>query len=101
MFYSSLLFTELCQCAETGVFTVPVSGIYAFSFSAEADTIDPVTTIYVLKNDVEEFMIRRIGYIWTMSLVQNDRLQLKMVHNGLIVDTYVFVWWNGHLLMQQ
>ena len=94
----------------TGTFTVPVSGFYAFSFSAQAAEDDPFTDILVYKNDEYQFRISdhnkneqknmpNIGYSWYMQLEQNDRVYLKVISNVLICTKTSFVWFMGHLLM--
>ena len=96
---------------DTGVFNVPVSGIYSFSFSACTNTKDRDTEIRVFKNGEIQFWFHNynendqsdnnIGYTWTMSLVQNDQINLQLFSNELIGYMYEFVWFNGQLLMQQ
>ena len=79
----------------TGTFTAPVSGVYSFSFSAQAAEDDPFTDIMVYKNDEYQFRISdhnkneqtnmpNIGYSWYMQLEQNDRVYLKVISNVLI-----------------
>ena len=92
----------------TGVFTTPVSGIYSFSFSAR--TIESYVGIYVKKNGENHFFINEhdyngemnyanIGYSWTMSLVQNDKIQLSIANGGLFAYNPEFTWFNGNLLI--
>ena len=96
----------------SGVFTCPVSGIYAFSLSAETNNEGFVTTIDVYKNDNFQFRItdlnlnnqknhNNIGYSWTFSLEQGERVYLRMngESSGLIVRPGVLVWFNGQLLL--
>ena len=68
----------------TGTFTVPVSGLYSFSFSAECFD-DTRPSVYVYKNDHSQYYIETldnvshmISYVWMMSLVKNDKIHLKM-----------------------
>ena len=97
---------------ETGVFNVPVPGIYAFSFSAQSYNAFYYTDIYVYKNGEYQFRISdanqnddndfdNICYSWTMTLLQNDQIHLKMHSNGLYVHNGAYVWFNGQLLMKQ
>ena len=95
---------------DTGVFTVPVSGIYSFSFSAYTNAYEyHFLHIYVKKNGERQVKISEsdfdsfanIGYSWTMSLVQNDQIQLTIIEGGLYVYTDCnFIWFNGQLLMK-
>ena len=92
----------------SGVFTCPVSGIYAFSLSAETNIDDSITRIKVYKNDEYEFRItdfnkrnyNNIGYSWTFNLEQGERVFLRMdgESSGLVVKSGVLVWFNGQLL---
>ena len=93
----------------SGVFTCPVSGIYAFSLSAETNIDDSITRIKVYKNDEYEFRItdfnkrnyNNIGYSWTFNLEQGERVFLRMdgESSGLVVKSGVLVWFNGQLLL--
>ena len=99
----------------TGVFTVPVTGIYAFSFSAYFYLMHPYTGVFIYKNGEYQFRIHdqnfadfphydNIGNTWTMSLLQNDQIHLKVEGNPLVFNpSYVseFVSFNGQLLMKQ
>ena len=94
-----------------GTFTVPVSGFYAFSFSAQAAAWhDPFTDIAVIKNDEYQFRISdhnkyeqtnmpNIGYSWYMQLDQNDRIVLEVTAKVLFCSETSLTWFNGHLLM--
>ena len=69
--------------------------------------------IYILKNDVVEFVIydsnrsnsednynpaENLSYSWTMVLRENDRVHLRVSWGKQLG---VPVWFNGHLLKQQ
>ena len=93
-----------------GTFQVPVSGFYAFSFSAQAADHDPYTDIVVFKNDEYQFRISdhnkneevnmpNIGHSWYMQLDQNDRVYLQVTANDLFCSVSSLTWFNGHLLM--
>ena len=98
---------------ETGVFQVPVSGLYEFSISAETNIDNSVTTIEVYKNNVYQFRItdlnrsngkhfNNIAYSWILDLIQGETVKLRMSKdNGLVVKQDVFVWFNGQLLLEQ
>ena len=98
---------------ETGVFQVPVSGLYEFSISAESNIDNSVTTIEVYKNNVYKFRItdlnrsngkhfNNIAYSWILELIQGETVKLRMSKdNGLVVKQDVFVWFNGQLLLEQ
>ena len=101
----------------TGVFTVPVTGIYEFSFSAYFYHFLSYTGVIIYKNGEYQFRIHdqnlvdndfphyhSIGNTWTMSLLQNDQIHLKLEGNPLAFNpNYVseYVWFNGQLLMKQ
>ena len=99
---------------DTGAFLVPVSGLYAFSFSAVSSLDHTDIWIGLYKNDELQFYFGiekldgsnnhdNISYSWLMSLVLNDKIYLKTVsdYSGLVVDDTSFVWFNGQLLKSQ
>ena len=97
---------------DDGIFTIPISGLYSFSFSAMSTGNDTSTYIEVHKNDEKQFIISdhnnyghtnyvNIGYSWTMHLVQNDKIHLYMFSNGLYVTLGVNVWCNAQYIMVQ
>ena len=99
---------------ESGTFTVPISGLYSFSFSALASLHHKASVIYVYRNEERQFTIVDedkdeesknydvISYNWMMSLVQNDKIHLKLpTRNMLYVNDKHFVWFNGQLLKGQ
>ena len=106
---------------DSGVFVVPVSGIYQFSFSALtgienlSDDGYNHASVKVFKNDDRQFNIlsnpdesaknskENLSFSWLMSLTKDDKIYLKMYENGntLHVKDHYPVVFNGHLLMAQ
>ena len=78
--------------ATSGIFTVPTSGTYRFSFSAQSGSgkYEP-TEVWVKKNgknifricdsnDAEKADANNISYTWMMNLSENDRINLDSVN---------------------
>ena len=75
--------------ASSGIFKVPISGIYKMTFSgASAYSKITETAIYVIKNGSKLFFIsdgndaenanrNNVSYTWMMTLVQGDELKLQ------------------------
>ena len=95
--------------ATSGIFTVPTSGTYRFSFSAQsAYRKYGVTTVWVIKNGMEVFYIydgndaengdaNNISYTWMMNLSKNDRINLDS-RNYLYARSYEPVTFTGELI---
>ena len=79
--------------ATSGIFIVPTSGTYRFSFSAQsALSKNTQTIVRVKKNGENVFYIRdlnnaekadanNISYTWMMNLSKNDRINLDSVED--------------------
>ena len=93
----------------SGIFTVPVSGIYKMSFSGQSgyDKID-FTFIGVYKNGFEMFGIvdsneaekadeNNVSYTWIMRLVKGDELKLSSV-NYLHASSHDPLTFTGELI---
>ena len=95
----------------TGYFTVPVSGIYSFSFRGLTKYEGARTAIHVRKNDAFQFYIFEnsegtkshdiLSTTWTMNLKQNDVISLYSYSGGFHVSSRNPIFFNGHLLMKQ
>ena len=78
--------------ARSGIFTVPTSGTYRFSFSAQSALgKNQFTEVYVKKNgenvlkiwdsnEAEKADANNISYTWMMNLSENDKINLDSVN---------------------
>ena len=92
-------------------FTVPVSGIYSFSFrGVSIDTEDSVRRgIEVRKNNTKQFRISEpkserdeiLSATWIMNLSRNDVISIYAAEGGFYGSPINPILFNGHLLMKQ
>ena len=97
----------------TGYFTVPVSGIYSFSFGGMTKYEGDRTSVLVMKNGTSIFTIfdnsesikdhpilsmSMLSTTWVMNLTQNDVISLFTYNGELYVSPNHLVFFNGHLL---
>ena len=93
-------------------FTVPVSGIYSFSFRGMSQFKKLETGLEVRKNNAKQFDIKFptegmhrkpfdiLSTNWIMNLSQNDVISLYTSVGGLWVYRHP-VFFDGHLVMKQ
>ena len=93
----------------SGTFTVPTSGTYRFTFSAQSGYVKfEHTVVYVKKNQRTIFKIgdynnaadgdlNNLSYTWLMNLTKNDRVKLSSLHHLLANSDYP-VTFTGELL---
>ena len=92
----------------SGIFKVPVSGIYHLSFSGQSANKNTVTAIYVYKNGLPMFRIydtnevensnaHNVSYTWMMTLVQGDELKLNS-HHYLLANSDERLTFTGELI---
>ena len=91
---------------ESGTFTAPKSGYYAFFFSGQKHKNSSWIEIYVKKNGASEFQIldppkydekRNINSHFVLQLNENDEVNLE-IHNGDISNGEKRVTFTGHLI---
>ena len=98
---------------DTGLFNVPISGLYRFYFSAMTATDHHFTYVYVVKNDVKTIFIHHndrnddgknpnelLSYIWTMELNKGDTIKLKVENNALLASGHYPIFYSGELLIE-
>ena len=93
---------------ENGIFTVPISGTYRFSFAGQsASSLAGPTYIYIKKNGAKIYNIwdgngenqrdKNISYTWLMNLTQNDKVNLH-TYNRLYARSDYPVIFTGELI---
>ena len=93
---------------ENGIFTVPISGTYRFSFAGQsARGLAGPTYIYIKKNGAKIYNIwdgngethgdKNISYTWLMNLTQNDKVNLH-TYNRLYARSDYPVIFTGELI---
>ena len=93
----------------SGVFVVPISGVYRLSFSAQSGAAKyDHTYVRVRKNgsmilaiwdsnEGEKADGNNISYTWVMNLTQGDRVNLNS-HKHLYANSYAPVTFTGELI---
>jgi hypothetical protein len=94
---------------ETGIFTVPMTGTYRFTFSSESARTLSATSIGVNKNGVLYSYIHdgnvadnynNMSYVWVMFLNASDTIQLSVGDNGIYTDSNRETTFSGELVDQ-
>jgi hypothetical protein len=115
--YGALIFNEIQLnigngfSQETGIFTVPMTGTYRFTFSSESaltNTYD-FTSIKILKNEVIYSYIvdgnngdnlDRMSHVWVMFLNASDAIHLSVNINGIYTSYNRETTFSGELVDQ-
>ena len=93
--------------ANTGVFKVPTSGVYDFTFSAHNDCRDPY--VFLFKDGVKEAIIYEWndgdaggcsmtgGSTWTMNLKKDEEITLQVTAGSLLGGLEQSITFSGYL----
>ena len=94
----------------SGTFTVPTSGTYRFTFSAQSGYVKfEHTVVYVKKNQRTIFKIgdynnaadgdlNNLSYTWLMNLTKNDKVELYSSYGYLLANSDYPVTFTGELI---